>query len=63
MTADELHKIEILKRNVADLQFQLSQSHKRIKELLNQVDELQKKVNKLNNNLKNTIIEKIDESI
>jgi peptidoglycan hydrolase CwlO-like protein len=63
MTADELHRIEILKRNVADLQSQLSQSHKRIKELLNQVDELQKKVNRLNNNLKNTIIEKIDESI
>ena len=63
MTEDQVQRIEILKRNVADLQSQLSQSHKRIKELLNQVDELQKKVNRLNNNLKNTIIEKIDESI
>ena len=49
-------KVELLEQNVKELQGQLNQAHIRIGELSTQVANLQKK-------LKNSIIEKIDESV
>jgi len=48
-------KVELLEQNVKELQGQLNQAHIRIGELSTQVANLQ-------NKLKNSIIEKIDES-
>jgi hypothetical protein len=49
-------KVELLEQNVKELQGQLNQAHIRIGELSTQVANLQ-------NKLKNSIIEKIDESV
>ena len=49
-------KVELLEQNVKELQGQLNQAHIRIGELSTQVSNLQ-------NKLKNSIIEKIDESV
>jgi len=52
----DTQKVELLQQNVKELQGQLNQAHIRIGELSTQVASLQKK-------LKNSIIEKIDESV
>lgn len=52
----DTQKVELLEQNVKELQGQLNQAHIRIGELSTQVANLQKK-------LKNSIIEKIDESV
>ena len=49
-------KVELLEQNVKELQGQLNQAHIRIGELSTQVANLQ-------NKLKNSIIEKIDEAV
>ena len=52
----DTQKVELLQQNVKELQGQLNQAHIRIGELSTQVANLQ-------NKLKNSIIEKIDESV
>ena len=52
----DTQKVELLEQNVKELQGQLNQAHIRIAELSTQIANLQ-------NKLKNSIIEKIDESV